>query len=548
MLHSLAASRPDSTAVSFWARGEVSQNLSYQGLWQQACAAAHELQTNGLTSGDRILLALGTSPDFLAQLFGAMLAGGVPVPLAPPSSVRTDSIESFSDDLYRVATDCSAGIAVLDRRLVPLMPDIAGTNRTALRLLPVPARYEGPAKAELATPQADDTALIQYTSGSTRFPKGVELTHHNLLSNVAAIEQALGRRPDDVTVSWLPLYHDMGLIGTLLTSLYAAVPVVLLTPSAFAKHPLRWLQTITKTRGTISAAPNFAFSYLLSRLNSEILQGLELQQLRVILNGAEPIDVALIEAFETRLAPAGMQPGTVLPVYGLAESALAVAFGEPGRRKVEHLDTAKLESEQLAEPTDPCRRCRTLVSVGQPVPTQKVRIVDQAGNPLAERHIGEIIVRGPSVMKAYVNDPAATAKVLRDGWLYTGDLGYMTDGSLYITGRKRDIIIRHGRNHYPEDYETNVGAIEGVHHGGVAVFGIDIAADVQLVILAETQRRDSDQRRWLERKIREGLAAFNQIPIHEVLLLARGTLPRTTSGKVKRQTCRQAYLAGAFAP
>jgi 1-acyl-sn-glycerol-3-phosphate acyltransferase len=395
---------------------------------------------------------------------------------------------------------------------------------------------------------AEDTGLLQYTSGSTAAPKGVVLSHANLLANVRAIGAGVEARPGDVTVSWLPLYHDMGLIGAWLGSLYHGVPLVLMSPLAFIGRPARWLEAIHRHRGTITAAPNFAFDLAVRRIRESELEGLDLSSLRAVYNGAEAVSPTTMERFIDRFASLGFRREAMMPVYGLAECSVALTFPPLGRGPlVDTVDRRILADSGKAVPAAsdaPGAKC--FVACGRPLPLHEVRIVDDADRELPDRQEGHIQFRGPSATSGYLHNPEATARLLHGDWLDTGDLGYVADGDLYVTGRAKDIIIKAGRNIYPEELEEAVGAIDGIRAGNVAAFGVvdEASGGERLVVLAETRKTKADDRRRLVEAIDALAADLTGMPADDVVLAAPNTVLKTSSGKIRRDACRQLYERG----
>ncbi|MES1241947.1 MAG: fatty acyl-AMP ligase [Acidobacteriota bacterium] len=537
-----AARYPDLAAVHLCHHGPEPETVTWGGLWEAACREAARLRREGVAPGDRVVLVLSTSREFLAAFFGAVLAGALPVPAAPPHSLRGGALEAHAELLLSIVRDSGARACLsLPRTLAALGPALAA--EPGLRLLPCPEAGPAAGPVEIPRPGPAATAFLQYTSGSTSRPKGVLLSHRSVLANAEGIAQRIVS-PGTVGLSWLPLHHDMGLIGTLLTGLYARVPVVLMPPQAFIKDPARWLLAVSEYGATLTVAPNFAFDYCVRNVQPGDLAGARLDTLETALNGAEPIDAETVAEFESRFRPFGLRAGIVRPVYGLAESALAVTFSEPGRLRTDRVDAARLESEGRAAPVRPGARSLSLVSVGRPIPGQRVRIADARGRLLPERQVGEVQVSGPSVMSGYHNRPAESAAALRDGWLCTGDLGYLAGGELFLTGRSKDLIIRQGRNYHPQDIEHAAGRVEGVRREGVAAFGVEDPLGTSVVVVAETRLRDAGDLAQAERRMRERVHDALLLPLAEVLLVPRGTLPRTTSGKLRRQECRRLYLAG----
>jgi acyl-CoA synthetase (AMP-forming)/AMP-acid ligase II len=543
-----AASCPNLIAVHLLRPDQANEELTYGRLWRSALRAGARLRRAGLRAGDRAVLALPTSREFFEMFFGILVAGGIPVPCAPTTSVRGSRFAAYLEAAGNLALDAGASLFVCTPKAADaLRPGLTSMSPHTRIFCGTDATGETVDEAELIAPARaapSETALLQYTSGSTSRPKGVVLTHRNIISNAEAVA-ATFVTPETVCVSWLPLYHDMGLIGTFLMSLYCRTPVVLMPPQSFIKDPASWLRAISDFRATATVAPNFAFGYAARAVAPEALEGVRLDGLEVALNGAEPVDLDAVEKFQERFAPYGLRAGVVRPVYGLAESSLAVTFADPGRLLVDEVDAGRLEHEGLAAPADPGARARRFVSVGRPLPTQEVRVVDAHLLPLPERRVGEVWVRGPSVMRGYYQRPEETEDALRGGWLRTGDLGYLARGRLYLTGRSKDLIIRYGRNYYPQDIERLTTRVEGVAEGGAVAFGVERGAETLVVVVAETRLRDGERRRQLVRRIREACQDSFLFGPDDVRLFVPGGIPRTTSGKVRRLACKQMYLDSA---
>ena len=534
---------PDLTALVFVDHAPAPEEVTWGQLRASADSAAAVLSEAGVTPGDRVVIMLPTGPAFFAMFFGALCLGAIPVPVVPPHTLRLEKLEVLFETITRIARDCGARIVVGLDRTTPLLADYLTRHGLAVAVVSaeqIPPRQN---QTRAALPHPDDLALLQYTSGSTSHPKGVELTHASIIANAAAITGAITRR-DSVGVSWLPLHHDMGLIGVALSALYCRRPQVHMPPQAFAKDPARWLHYLSDVRATITVAPNFAYGFCTHHIADEDLEGVDLSALEIALNGAEPIDPATIDAFQRRFARWGLRPGVVRPVYGLAESSLAVTFGEPGLPRLDDVDAAALEQLGHAVVATADARRRTFVSVGLPLDTQEVRVVDPHDAALPDRMIGEIVVRGPSVMRGYHGQPAESAAALRNGWLHTGDLGYQVSGQLFVTGRSKDLIIRLGKNYYAQDIERVAGRIPGVLQGGIAALGVEEDDGVKIVVIAETRLRDSDARSNLTVAIRDACQTQFDLGPDEIHLVPPGSIPRTTSGKVRRQECRTWRTAG----
>ena len=538
---------PDLTALTFVDHGRPPEAITWSRLRSGAASRAARLVEAGVKPGDRVIVMVPTGPGFFDAFFGTLLVSATPVPVAPPHSIRPDKLAVLFAAVMRIADDCSAAAIVGSGRSLTLLADYL---REQGRRMPLVSADEttpsvGP---PLAGDEVDPSALalLQYTSGSTSDPKGVALTHAAVIANAHVISGALGR-PTSALVSWLPLYHDMGLIGCALTTLYARRPQVLMPPQAFVKDPARWLQDVSDIRADILIAPNFAYALCARSITDEDMAGVDLSSVEVALNGAEPIAPATIDAFEQRFAPYGVRPGTMRPVYGLAECTLAVTFGDPGPAHIDVVDADRLERDGRAAPSDGPARRRTFVSVGRPLPGTAIRIAGEDDRELPDRTIGEIAVRGPSVMNGYHGRPDESAAALRGGWLHTGDLGYVADGRLFITGRSKDLLIRLGRNYYAQDIERAIMQVPGLMTGGVAAFGVGDLANMRIVVVAESRKRDPQSQDEIQRRIREACQLHFDMGPDDIQLVAPGAIPRTTSGKVRRQQTRQAYEAGELA-
>jgi acyl-CoA synthetase (AMP-forming)/AMP-acid ligase II len=535
---------PDLPALFLSTDGRFAEPVTWSGLWSGALGQAARLSAAGVRAGEPVLLAVPTSRTFLTAFFGILAAGGVPVPIATPPSLNAARLTWYRDLVSGIAADAGARVLVTNTRFCEVLQTVADSSPARLRVLDVEPAPDAGVLCHI--PSADECALLQYTSGSTSRPKGVPLTHANIIANAACIAAAIAFE-SSTCVSWLPLHHDMGLIGAALTALYSRVPVLLMPTTLFVKEPTAWLRAIGLFRATITLAPNFAFAHAVRHAPLEQLSGITLATLRTALNGAEPVDVAGIEAFEQKFGAIGLRPGVVRAVYGLAESALAVTFADEGERIVDVVDADALENEARARPAlSETTRTRSFISVGRPLATQRVRIVGDAGRVLPERAVGEIAVSGPSVMHGYHRRPDETALILEDGWVRTGDLGYLAEGRLYLTGRLKDLIIRHGRNYHPPDIERVIAGTEGVIRGGSVAFGLHDDVDPQVIVVAETRVRQDEELDALTRRIRERCHAAFLFGPDEVCLVPVGGIPRTTSGKVRRHECRQLYLSATL--
>ena len=389
-----------------------------------------------------------------------------------------------------------------------------------------------------------DTCFLQYTSGSTGTPRGVMVTHANLMSNITIFlgPHGLNCNDDDLAVSWLPLYHDMGLIGLVLGPLTYIGPIVIISTTSFARDPRVWLKAIDKYRATITFAPNFAYNQVVKRLRDQDLEVLDLSCLRVTGCGAEPIQAPTLRTFAERLAPAGFRYESFTPSYGLAESTLAVSiYPHDAPIRTELIESESLKSGKGIPSAANNGKTLEVVSCGFGLPGHELAIVDREGKALPEREIGEIVVRGPSVALGYFRNPEATAEVWSDGWLHTGDLGYLAGGELFVCGRSKELIIIRGANYYPQDIEAIVRELPGIKRGNVVAFGIADNGEERLVVVAESDGREVE---GLRKEIATRIQSETGLAVQTVVLVPVGTLLRTTSGKLQRRRMKQLYEQG----
>jgi 1-acyl-sn-glycerol-3-phosphate acyltransferase len=524
--------------------------MTYRELAAAARELAQGLIERDVVPGDRIALMLPTGRDFFVAFFGILYAGAVPTPIYPP--MRLSQLEEHLRRQAGILRNAGARLLVTvaeGRGLATLLQAQVGSLTTIESV----ARLS-PRTAEAASlPIMDDTstALIQYTSGSTGDPKGVVLSHANLLANIRAIGRAMEASSADIFVSWLPLYHDMGLIGAWLGSLYFAAPLYVMSPLGFLARPESWLWTIHRFRATLSAAPNFGFELCVNKIDDAKLQGLDLGSLRMVANGAEPVSVQTLRRFFERFARYGFRPEAMAPVYGLAENAVGLAFPPPGRPPIiDRVDREALSRRGVAKPA----RANALhpleiVSCGQPISGHEIRIADEVGREVGERHEGRLEFRGPSATSGYFRNETKTRELIRGGWLDSGDRAYMAGGDIYITGRIKDIIIRAGRNIYPEEIEKAVAEIPGIRKGCVAAFGVaDRASGTErMIVLAETRETDLAARAALQARVQRAASDIAGTPPDDVVLAPPRTVPKTSSGKIRRSAAKELYESGQLA-
>ncbi|MDW8469206.1 MAG: AMP-binding protein [Burkholderiales bacterium] len=539
-----AERQPERLAVHLY-EDEREARITYGALWARAAGYAARLADAGLSPGDRVAIMLPTCAEYLYCFYGALIAGAIPVPLYPPARLST-----IEDHMTRhVGILRSAGAAMMVT--IPEAKALAWLLRAqveTMRAVLVPADLEGGGRYVPHAARPGDIAFLQYTSGTTGNPKGVVLTHENLLANVRAMASAARACDEDVFVSWLPLYHDMGLIGGCFATMYLGMPVALMSPLAFLARPVRWLQAIHRHRGTISGGPNFAYELCLRRIADEDMAGVDLSSWRFAFNGAEPVLPETLEGFASRFAKWGFRRNALAPVYGLAECSVGLAFTPPGEPwRVDRIDRERFARRGEAVPAreddpSPLR----FVGCGTPIPGHYLRVVDAAGLELPERHEGLLQFRGPSATSGYYRNPEATKRLFSGEWLNTGDRAYLADGYLYITGREKDLIIRGGRNLSPYELEQAVGNLAGVRRGCVAVFGVrDPASGTErVVVLAEMRDPDASRHEALRRMINELAVELIGGPVDDIVFAPPGTVPKTSSGKIRRNAAREYYERG----
>ena len=546
MLDWHAEAHPD--RVHAWLRereGHI-ETVSYAGLRESALAVSGGILDAGLAPGARVALMLPTCAGFLHAFFGILYAGCVPVPIYPPARPS-----QLADHLRRQAAIlANAGAELLVT--VPEARVLAAFLRSqvaSLRAVETVEGLGGRGSPEAApAPDADDVAFLQYTSGSTGDPKGVVLSHANLLANIRAMGRAMEAEPGrDVFVSWLPLYHDMGLIGAWLGSLHFAVPVSIASPLIFLARPESWLWEIHARRATLSGAPNFAFDLCVERIDDGAIEGLDLSSARIVVNGAEPVRAVSVRAFCERFAAHGFDPGALAPVYGLAECSVGLAFPRPGRGLLaERIDRTELAERSRAVPVTAGQGDAVeIVACGSPLPGHQFRVVDESGREVPERRQGRLQFTGPSATVGYHDNARATRELLDGDWLETGDLAYIAGGEVYPTGRIKDVVIRGGRNIHPHELEAAIGDLPGIRRGCVAVFaaaGPDRAE--RLVVVAESREEDATARDRLKRGIEAAAVDVAGIAPDDVVLAPPRAVLKTSSGKIRRAATRQRYLDG----
>jgi len=547
---------------------EQTRTLTFGELYAAGQRCAAELARRDVPAGGRVALMLPTSRTFFVSYAGILLAGAVPVPIYPP--FRADRIEEYASRQSAILNNAEVCLLLTFRRAEAVAKLLRPRVRSLTGVVDAEKLIEAADKAPPPAPGAlplhltgsrarksNDIALLQYTSGSTGDPKGVVLTHANLLANMRAVGEALQLSPDDVGISWLPLYHDMGLIGAWLTLHHFGIPLAVMSPLAFLTRPERWLQVFHKHRGTVTAAPNFAYELCVRKIADKDIKDIDLSSWRAALNGAEPVNPATLERFAARFANYGFRREAMLPVYGLAEAALAVTVPPLDRGPlVDRVERERFTSQGQAIPASADDATAiSFVSSGRPIPRHQVRIVDDRGNEVPDRTEGFLWFRGPSGTSGYYRNDAATEALMPLGpstgesehpWINSGDRAYRADGEIFVTGRVKDIIIKGGRNLYPHEVEELAARAEGIRKGCIVAFGLtdEGAGTEKLVVVAESRERENSQRAAIAASVTEVVTQGLGIPPDRVEIIPPGSIPKTSSGKLRREETKQLYLAG----
>jgi acyl-CoA synthetase (AMP-forming)/AMP-acid ligase II len=521
--------------------------LPWPEIHDRARAVAGRILAGGVTPGDRVALVYPTCAEFFEAFFGILQAGAVPVPLYPP--VRLGRLDSYHDRTAAMLRAVDANLVLAEQRVRRLLgPAIEAARPSAgCRTLEELQRAE-PCSVSSAE---GDLALVQFSSGTTVEPKPVALSHRAVVAQTVRLNAFW---PDGNGVvhsgaSWLPLYHDMGLIGCVFPALERGATLTLIPPELFVARPASWLRAISRFRATVSPAPNFAYGLCVDRIRDEELEGVDLSSWRVALNGAEPVAAEVLRRFQRRFAAWGFRPEALTPVYGLSEASLAVTFSSIDRNFVcKRFDRLALAEE--GEARDDASGSE-IVSVGRPLPDFSLRIVDREQRELPERRVGRVQVRGPSLMEGYFGLEGATARAVRDGWLDTGDLGFVADGELYLTGRAKDVLILRGRNHSPVEVEHAADSVSGVRTGCCAAASfMPEGADTEALIVMVEARKGLAPDRLVEvaEEVARSVLAATGLEADHVEVLEAGTLPRTSSGKIRRQEALRRWRSGNLTP
>jgi acyl-CoA synthetase (AMP-forming)/AMP-acid ligase II len=557
LLRRRIAEQPDERAYVFLSeKGDEEAELTFAELARRAGMVAAYLARR-LQKGDRALLTFPPGLDFIVAFFGCLVAGVIAVPMMPPR--RT----SARDSSENIVADCGPRIALTSSGLAANRADVLARLRDAgVEWIAVDTLYRaadaGEAPASAPTPA--DVAFLQYTSGSTSAPKGVIVTHSNLLANLEMIRVTFGNTRQSTCVVWIPFYHDMGLILHVLESLYLGALCVVLSPTSFIQRPLTWLRAIGRYRAEVSSAPNFAYDLCVSRFRPEQIEGVDLSCWKVAVNAAEPVRAATIAQFTAKFAPYGFDPHTMYPAYGMAEATLQISGGRRGGGVVTRtVSREALRAGMIVAPKS-SEDAQVLVGCGRRVMGEEMAVVDpDSRRRLPADTIGEIWLQGAHVAAGYWRNPAATAEVFAAtiagegsaAWLRTGDLGFLDEaGEVYLTGRIKDVIIIYGNNHYPQDIEATMQSAHPAlrRNGGAAFSHVDHRGVEKLVVVQEVERAQRHQisADEIEKRIREAISNEHDIAAHEIVLVRPGSIPKTTSGKIQRSLTRQLWQEHAL--
>lgn len=528
--------------------------FTHGGIERASARYGGALQALGAKKGDRVALILPDNADFVFAFLGAIRAGIIPVPIYPPTGLG--KLAGYLENTLHIVAKSGAKILLTNAEVKRMLGIIQAQAPELQKVIAVEGIRSSREDLQPAKVSLDDTAFLQFTSGSTSRPKGVVLTHRNLAANVRAImERGIGIRDGvDSGVSWLPLYHDMGLIGFVIAPLYHLNTITFLPPLLFLKRPARWLEAISRYRGSISFGPNFAYALCVKRIKDSEVAGLDLSSWRVAGCGAEPIRAENLQAFADKFAPIGFDRKAFISSYGMAESTLAISFSKRGAGvTADVVDGEALWSQGRAVPIDPeSPRAAPIVQCGPAFEGHEIQVfaLDDAirEKPLGERCVGEIRLRGPSVTAGYFNEVEKTQESFAGGWFRTGDLGYLADGNVHICGRSKEVIIVNGRNYYPQDLEWEAGKVEGVRKGNVVAFGtLKPHNDRERVVITfETGVTDEAPLQALKGEVRRVVQQALGLTVDDVVPLAPGLLPKTTSGKLQRGRTRELYETGTL--
>ncbi len=538
---------PDQVSIVLLQSAHPALTITYTQLIDRAGRYAAALNQSGVNKGDVVIIILDHSQDLIYAFFGAVLAGAVP-------AIMPFLTEKLSPDQYR--SSLSSLLEITQPGAVITKSEFVGEVQQAAAGKthpPVILTTENIDRGQIEQPEnllgidssPDEIALLQHSSGTTGLQKGVALSHRSVFNQLNSYARSIDLVPQDVIVSWLPLYHDMGLIAGFLLPLMLGVPLVLISPFDWVRAPYRLLQAISEYHGTLCWLPNFAYNFCALKIRDRDLEGVDLSSLRAFINCSEPMYWSSHEMFRERFSPYGLRAAALATCYAMAENVFAVTQGGINSAVlVDEVDRYALANGQAVKLAGADPNGVKMLSAGIPIYNTSVRVVDPTGNSLPERAVGEIAIQSDCMLTGYYKRPDLTEKAFLDGWYMTGDLGYLADGELFITGRKKDLIIVGGKNIYPQDIEHLAGQVEGVHPGRVAAFGVfnDRAGTEDVVLVAEVDSLDDEERTYISNQIRARVTQGSDIALRQVYTVEHGWLLKTSSGKVARAANREKYL------
>jgi fatty-acyl-CoA synthase len=538
---------PSRVAVYLLYNQKPDEAISYQILLRKAASTAQTLTKAGVQPGEVVILILKHEPELIHGFFGTALMGGVP-------SIMPFLTEKLSPDRYRESL--RSLFEITQPGAVITYPEFEGQVRQAAQDVPsIKAVLTHDSIANLdedavgqfipANRSPEDIALLQHSSGTTGLQKGVALSHQAIFNQIDSYAEAIRLNPNDVVVSWLPLYHDMGLIAGFLMPILSQVPLVLMSPFDWVRAPYRLMQAVSKYGGTLSWLPNFAYNFCAQKIRDRDLQGVNLSTWRGVINCSEPMHWPSQRMFLERFAPYGFREKALATSYAMAENVFAVTQGGiDSPVQVDMINRETLLESQIAQPDAREAHALKMLSAGRPLSNTRVRVIAPDGQNMPDRYVGEISIQSDCMLTAYYNRPDLTEKAFLDGWYLTGDLGYMAEGELYITGRKKDLIIVGGKNIYPQDLEHIAGEVPGVHPGRVVAFGIfnERMGTEDVVILAESDAEDPAEKGAIADMIRNQVTLNSDVALRYVEVVERGWLLKTSSGKIARSANRGKYL------
>lgn len=539
---------PDRVILRLLAGRQPDEEITYQKLFQGAAGYARSLERAGILPGEVVVLVLQQGPDLVYSFFGAILYGAIPSIM--PFLTEKLSPERYQEDMSSLLQITRPAALVTYPEFLPVVTETLQAGNSVRAIL-VTSEIHPITDVDYETlpgfnRQPEDIVLLQHSSGTTGLQKGVALSHQAILNQLESYSQALGVADDDVIISWLPLYHDMGLIAGFILPLLWGIPLVLMSPFEWVRAPYRLMQAITSYRGTLTWLPNFAYNFCAQKIRDRDLEGVDLSRLRAVINCSEPMRWESHQLFLNRFQPYGLRPGALKTCYAMAENVFAVTQGGfDSPVLVDEIDQRDFTTQHLARPSAIPGETLKMLSAGKPIVGTSVKVLDEHHHPLSERHIGELAIHSSCMLTGYFKREDLTQKAFAAGWYLTGDLGYMVDGEVYVVGRKKDLIIVGGKNIYPQDLEAIANQVPGVHPGRVVAFGVfnAEAGTEDVALVAEVDLEDEGDRERVAEEIRQRVTRGSAVALRQVLVVGSKWIIKTSSGKIARPANREKYLA-----